>query len=271
MEQSTITRLGDPLPASVAGYCTALDAGRVDDAVAAFSGDAIYAVPRPAAGETDPRRVIEGRAALRSYLVERGQRPTRHRFLFSAREGSACLVEGLIEGTREGVPVSTFAFSVELAADGLITRYLAHVCSPPVEPWPRPGGAAPADAAGLVTRYFAALQAGRFEDAAACFAEDVTYSHPPYHHTGIHTTARSVYRGRAELLDSFRRRGTTVYRHRVDVSIQRGPNCMFESTVLDLPGGGFGSAVASLSLDPDGLIARYVAFYCEPGVQRARA
>jgi len=41
-----------------------------------------------------------------------------------------------------------------------------------------------------------------------------------------------------------------------------------ESVVTGLPEGGIGSGVASLRLDAEGLIDRYVAFHCEPGVPR---
>ena len=51
-------------------------------------------------------------------------------------------------------------------------------------------------------------------------------------------------------------------------SIQRGPHCLFEGAVHDLPHGGTGSFISSLSLAADGTIRRYVSFYCEPGVAR---
>ena len=50
------------------------------------------------------------------------------------------------------------------------------------------------------------------------------------------------------------------------VSLQRGPHCLFEGAVHDLPDGGNGSFISSLSLAADGTIRRYVSFYCEPGV-----
>ncbi len=65
---------------------------------------------------------------------------------------------------------------------------------------------------------------------------------------------------------AFDARGKASFDHTVLTSIQRGPHCLFEGAVDDLPDGGTGSFISSLSLAADGTIRRYVSFYCEPAV-----
>ena len=132
---------------------------------------------------------------------------------------------------------------------------------------PRADGAAPGDAAEVVDAYFHAMDDARFDAAAGCFSQDVLYCHPPYRHTNITSNLRPDFVGRRELLAGFSARGKASFKHRVLELIQRGPNALFELVVEDLPGGGTGSAVCSLSLDDEGRIGRYVAFYTEPGVE----
>jgi hypothetical protein len=119
----------------------------------------------------------------------------------------------------------------------------------------------------VVHGYFTALDAGRFDAAAAYFSDDVLYSHPPYQHTGIDDVDRIEFRGRAALRAAFEARGPTTFDHTVLTSIQRGPHCIFEGAVNNLPDGGSGSFISSLSLAGDGTIRRYVSFYCEPAVR----
>ena len=114
--------------------------------------------------------------------------------------------------------------------------------------------------------YFAALDDGRFDDAAACFSTDVVYSHPPYQHTGIDDPDRIVFRGREALAAAFHTRGRATFDHDVVTLLQRGPHAMLEGLVTNLPGGGTGSFISSLSLAADGTIRRYLSFYCEPGI-----
>jgi hypothetical protein len=107
---------------------------------------------------------------------------------------------------------------------------------------------------------------GDFAGAADCFSHDVLYSHPPYRHTGIDGNERVEFRGRAELLAAFQRRGRAAFDHHVSVYAQHGPHGLIEGRVDGLPDGRFGSFISSLSLDGAGCIRRYVSFYCEPGV-----
>lgn len=138
-----------------------------------------------------------------------------------------------------------------------------------VAPAPSTGRPGTGDARGVVEAYFHALARGQFEEAADCFSTDVMYSHPPYRHTGIQSNRRVIFDGRDELLATFRERGKTQYRHRILDFIQRGANALFELVVVDLPGGGTGSAICSVGLDDEGRINRYVANYTEPAVPQS--
>ncbi len=254
--------LGDLPPRALADLYFAIDEGRFEDAASCFAEDAVYAVPPRGGAEIDPRSVAVGRAALPAFLAGRGPRSYRHRILICATEGPSCLAEGVLD-LESGSVLRTFALSLQLDGEGLISRYVAFSCEPVTDPGPVTGMASPGDAFKVVGRYFEALEQGRFEAAVDCFSPSVTYCHPPYVHGGLKSSGRVWYRGREELLAAFRRRGKTEHLHEMPVLIQRGPKCLFEVMV---PGAGGG--VSSLSLDGDGRIERYVAFYCEPAIPR---
>jgi ketosteroid isomerase-like protein len=259
---------GDPVPAALAAYLHALDAGLRAEAVEQFSPDVRYAVPPSEVPETGPRRVAHGREELLAWFVERGPAEHEHEVRLCVDEGPSCLVEGVTVHRLSGRPLATFAASLQLDADGLINRYLAFIANPPVDPAPDGSGAAPGDAVDVLRRYFEALDAGAFADAADQFSADVVYSHPPYRHTGIDSDERVVFRGRDQLLAAFIARGRQSFGHRLVAAGQRGPLCLLEGVVEGLPDGGDGSFVSSLTVDGDGRIKRYVSFYCEPAVAR---
>ncbi len=176
-----------------------------------------------------------------------------------AAELVVCLDDGanrLVEG-RAGD--ATFAASLQLDAAGAVTRCLLFR-TPVIEPPPVAPGAG--DALDVLDTYFAQLERGRFAAAADCFSEDCLYSHPPY----APGAGRVEFRGREELLAGFVRRGNRPYEHSIAVSLQRGSHCMIEGAATGTSLGG--SFVSSLSLDGDGRIRRYAAFYCEPPVPR---
>lgn len=266
-EAARMTQYGDRLPAALAEYYAKLDADRPAEASISFSADAVYGRPVADAAEVAPRLVIEGRQAIEELFVARGSKPWRHRVLMSAVEGTDCLLEGVTEAAG-GEVRSTFAATAQLDGAGRVSRYVAFMCEPVTEPGVAPGEAAPGDARAMVDRYFEGLRAGEFETAAGCFSEDVVYCHPPYTGGGLKGSGRVWFRGRGELQAAFERRGRTSYRHRVPVLIQRGPNCLFE---VHTPGDGgedLGFGVSSLSLDDQGLIRRYVAFFTTQTVPR---
>jgi hypothetical protein len=258
----------DPLPAALATYYDAIDGNRFDDASATFAPDGLYAVPLPGVIETGPRAETVGAVALRERLKKRGPKPWRHSVRLCVTEGRDALVEGVLVDDTD-VAVATFVGSARTGDDGRIERYLAFSCVRARDPIPTDVDASvvPADAADVVHEYFVDLDAGRFTAAAAHFSADVLYSHPPYKHTGIDDPDRIEFRGRPALEAAFERRGRASFDHEVLVSIQRGPHCLFEGAVNNLPGGGTGSFISSLSLAADGTIRRYVSFYCEPGVR----
>ena len=172
-------------------------------------------------------------------------------------DGADCLLEGRVAG-------DTFAASLQRGAGGKITRCLLYrtPAIPPSPTWPGGGAVPGVDAREVLDAYFEHLREARFAAAASCFSEDCLYSHPPYGPGA----GRAEFRGRAELLAGFRRRGNRPYAHTIAVALQRGPECMIEGTATGTALGG--SFVSSLSLDRDGLIRRYAAFYCEPPVPR---
>jgi hypothetical protein len=259
--------LGDPTPPTLAAYYDAIDGQRFAEAAAAFAPTGIYALAPMDAEETAPRHVTVGAAALHRRLRDRGPRPWRHVIRLCLVEGADALLEGVLVSAR-GLPVATFVASARVGNDGLLERYLAFSCPAVVDPIPIDVDRAevPADAAAVVHRYFAALDTGRFADAARHFSGDVLYSHPPYKHTGITEPGRVEFRGRPALEAAFIERGRTSFDHTVLTSIQRGPHCLFEGAVNNLPDGRGGSFISSLSLAADQTIKRYVSFYCEPAV-----
>lgn len=259
--------LGDVIPPAVTRLYTGLDSGRVEEAASAFAEQAVYAVPPPGEYEAAPRTVVEGRDAIFRHFIQRPFPAVRHQALICLREANSCLIEGSWHDRESDRVRGTFAVSIQLDGDGRITRYLAFACEPVVEPGPVAGERG-GDAAAVVHRYFSALADADFDAAAACFSERVVYSHPPYRAGGMSGSPRLVFSGRDELRRAFGTRGRTSYRHHMDVCLQSGPHCLFELHIPDLPEGRTGSGVSSLSLDADGLIDRYVAFYCEPAIAR---
>jgi hypothetical protein len=179
--------------------------------------------------------------------------------LASVADGDDVLVEGRTVAA-DGTPDATILASVR--GEERVGRALVYAC-PLVDPSPTWADAAPSsgDARAMVDRYFELLDGSDFEGAAACFSDDVLYSHPPYG-PGL---PRAEFRGYDELLAGFRNRGPKPDRaHTILRSPQAGRECLLEGYTVDLPVGG--SFIASLSLGDDGRIRRYVAVYCEPVV-----
>jgi SnoaL-like domain len=223
--------MGPPL--AVATLLEALGEGRVNDAAGAFEDDALYAYPN-GDDETAERSTARGRDAIRRALAARS--PEHPEPIVCVQAGSDCFVEGR-------VVAATFVVSVQLGADGAIARLLSF----------RP----------TLDRYFRHLTAGEFAAACACFSEDCLYSHPPY----SPGAPRAEFRGRGELLAGFEQtRGVRPARPEIVCCLQRGSECFIEGVVGGIENGG--SFVSSVSLDRDGLIRRYAAFYSKSRVPR---
>jgi hypothetical protein len=177
--------------------------------------------------------------------------------LVAMDDGANWLVEGR---NTDG----SFAASVQLDAAGAITRALVYRTLPidPSPTWAAAAADAPGDASAVLDEYFEHLDAARFAQAADCFSADCLYSHPPYGPG----EPRVEFRGREELLAGLLKRGSRPWSHELVVVRQHGADCLLEGTAGGTALGG--SFISSLSLDEDGRIRRYAAFYCEPPVPR---
>ena len=229
----------------------------------AFAEDALLAYRDDGGEETAPRALAHGRGQIRAALAGGAFGGGRPEILVRLDDGVNRLLEGRLTGDS-GDPVETFAASLQLDRTGAITRCLVFR-TPLVEPsrtWSAESDAAPGDVRAVIDAYFEHLGHGRFEEAANCFSEDCLYSHPPY----APGAGRAEFRGRAELLAGFVRRGYKAYEYEFAVTLQHGSEGMIEGTASGTALGG--SFVSSLSLDDAGRIHRYAAFYCEPPVPR---
>jgi hypothetical protein len=226
-----------------------VDALRADT----FAPDAVYAYWDGSGDETASREIARGRESIAAVIA----RWAEAKILVSVSDGRDCFVEGRLGDN------ATFAAALQLDRSGSIARCLSFH-APLVEPAPSPGSRSSHNARAILDRYFVSLTAGDFEAACACFAADCLYSHPPY----SAGAARAEFRGRAELLAGFKGvRGARPSRlPRIVCCVQDGTNCFIEGVVDgDPPRGSF---VSSVSLDPDGLVRRYVAFYSDSRVPR---
>lgn len=223
-----------------------------------FADDALYAYWDGNGDETAVRSIARGRDEIARVLEMSGA--GRLEPLVALEDGGNLFVEG-----RLAEPAATFAAAAQLDADGAITRCLSFHC-PPVEPPTVAADTAPGDALAILERYFRHLDAGELAEASECFSEDCLYSHPPYRPG----EPRVDFRGRAELLEGFRtvrgprRRASS---HPIVCCVKRGADAFIEG-VSDSESGEKGSFVSTASLDADGLIHRYVAFYTSSRVPR---
>lgn len=256
---SSFSPVGHTVDPEITSWIDALGTGDAEVAGAHCTAETRLAMPRRDVIETAPRLEGVGPAGLAAIERDGGLPQQERRLLLAVHTGEVWLVEGVVPGNTQ----CSFVASVT-TADGLVSRHLEFRAASRIDP-PRPEPQRCGhDAAEALDRYFAHLDSGAFEDAAACFAPDVLYSHPPYKHTGISDPGRLDIVGRDALLATFRRRGRQPFGHRVISFGQAGRHAMLEGLVEGLPGGGSGSFVSCLSLDTRGLIARYVSFYCEP-------
>jgi ketosteroid isomerase-like protein len=167
------------------------------------------------------------------------------------RDGRDAFVEGRTADL-------TCAASLQLGGDGLIARSLFFSCAPVTPPEPVDGGELP-PVWPLLERYFTALNDGAFDAAAACFAEDCLYSHPPYRPG----EPQAEFHGRRELAELWpSRRGTRRVETTIDACVQRGNHAFVEGVAAG------GSFLSTIVLAPDGLISRYLAFYTPTLVPR---
>jgi ketosteroid isomerase-like protein len=121
----------------------------------------------------------------------------------------------------------------------------------------------------VVTDYFRFLSAGKFEEAAACFAADAFYSHPPYDPGADGVTAsRLEARGTDSLVRLFRARGERNWSHEIRSDTVEN-RFYIECVVHEASGAEILSFLSVGYLDDDGLIASYVAYDSRPPVGSA--
>jgi ketosteroid isomerase-like protein len=241
---------------AVTPFLAALATGDLDAVASAVAPDILAALPTPGS-ETAARAISTDRAGLLAGLKVAFGEPatmTAHVDVQVARGTDDVLLEGHLSTTQAPAPTATWLASLQIV-DGAIARLLVFTC-PPVEPsrtWTIEM-ATPGDARAVVDRYFEHLDRGEFQAAVECFSADALYSHPPYQ-AGA---PRAEFRGHAELLSGFERRGVKPDRtHRIDVAVQHGPDYLLEGCTTD--GSGSRTFMSSVALDSRGLIQRYVA------------
>jgi ketosteroid isomerase-like protein len=110
--------------------------------------------------------------------------------------------------------------------------------------------------------YYAALDDGDAEGAAAVFAEDTLYIRPALPGSP-NEGALEVVRGRDEVLVYFRQRGKKPFRHRLTRSVADGDTWFVEG-VAGMPGEPATHVfLVQATLAGDGLITRYLALMGE--------
>ena len=117
-----------------------------------------------------------------------------------------------------------------------------------------------------VASYYAALDAGDDDAAAAAFAENAVYIRPALEPAG--GDGIEVFRGRAAIRDLFERRsarkqfGDNLHHHEFRSAAVEGADCFIEGTgVTDR--GPFAVFLAHATLGDDGLITRYIGVFAE--------
>lgn len=192
--------------------------------------------------------------------------------VIAVTDGAVTFVEACTAGSGVASPGSLILTATHDAA-GRIARLVvltgAGVDPPSVDPpstdpvdhdgaWP--------EIAPLLDRYFADLEASDFEAAVGWFSPDCLYSHPPY----SVDDARVDFRGRDALLDGFvHKRGKTSSRHGLLRVVQDGRHGFVEGFAAANHISDGSTFLSSVSLDGEGRIERYVAYYAAPQVPDA--
>ena len=224
----------------------------------AFARDAVYAWGDPSDDLQWRLSIARGRENIARALHGRDEAAVK--ILRRVDRGGDHFAEG--RTVVAGEPATTF-LRVQVDASGAVTRALSlwcHAADPPAatDHGPRPDGRP------VIEAYFAGLRAARFDDAAACFTGDCFYTHPPW----PGGEERIVYRGREAVARGFHEdRGPTPVIQVVTAFVQDGATAFAEGVVEGIPDGG--TWAAALTLSPDGLLDRYVAFYGAPRVPGA--
>jgi hypothetical protein len=119
----------------------------------------------------------------------------------------------------------------------------------------------------IVERYFDRLQAGRAEQAAACFSPDVVYSIPPR----AGEADRGLVVGREALVASFLARGVNAARHHASTVAGDGSGRFLVEGVVSGLGPDDAPFMSSMWIDDHGLICRYIALLKFPDPNSPRS
>lgn len=258
-------RAGDSLPSPVAELLGAFGAGDPEAASRCFSTDAIWAPPSDEVNETAPRAVYEGEA-IAAALAADPQMGRRHDVRVCLHEGADCMLEGDILAD-DGTPIGSYGAGFQLDGEKIGRAIVFRIPVVEDNAGTERENDAGADIQKQIDEYFHELDSAHFESATAFFSADGIYLHPPY---VPGQTPRPAFRGSAELLAGFEKRGAQDWLHFTDASIQRGAFLMLEGHALidGTPEGPTGSYISSATVDEDGKILRYLAFYTAPLVPR---
>jgi hypothetical protein len=230
-----------------------------------LSPEALVALPPTAGSERAGRQQSSGSQAAQALVGDRREfgawRP-----VFLAAHGDRVYGEFLELNPADGSPRTSASAMAVISPGPSVSRLTvfrhAHVPDQPParDGRPRLDG----DRARIALRYLQELEAGRAASAAACFAEDAIYSIPPRDESSDRITVQ----GRTAIKAVFDARGTNSARHRTDrlASCGHGCHAMLDGCVTGLPGGLTSTFMSSVTLDQAGLIARYAARICVPGV-----
>lgn len=121
---------GDAL-AVFEAYLTALQEGRVDDAVAHFADDAVYSHSPFVHTDGAARLEFRGRAAVAAGFGTRGSAPFRHTIVAAAQRGAHLILEGRTRHVAPGGDRGSFVSVLSLGAGERIARYVSYY----TEPW----------------------------------------------------------------------------------------------------------------------------------------
>lgn len=110
-----------------------------------------------------------------------------------------------------------------------------------------------------IIQYFARLDEGEAEKAAAVFSEDAVYIRQAMDAAGIPSSELQVIRGRSQIHSYFEERGHRPYTHEIRNHASQGGVEFAEGCVNGGDAGPRIVFIATASIDGDGLISRYFA------------
>lgn len=118
--------------------------------------------------------------------------------------------------------------------------------------------------------YYEAIDAGRMDEVAACFTDEAVVAIPDPAAT-LETAPRLVLRGRAAIAEWLAVRGVSAGKHRVDLGAVEGDRGLVEGTVVVADGSEVAGFAGSVTVAPDGRLARYLVFAGRPAPRPSAA